>query len=80
MSKEQTFENAGDLKFSDLGPPSEREPTEEGIARRQAADAEAVWDATCQKCGAKITGTREKLIAHGTACATAMEKTYDPHP
>ena len=62
--KEATFENAGDLKFSDLGPPPERVATEEGNARRLAADAEAVWNATCPKCGAHMVGTRDTLIIH----------------
>ena len=67
--KEATFEDAGDVRFSDLGPPPERVATEQGNERRRVADVEAVWTATCQKCGASLTGTRDILVAHGTACA-----------
>ncbi len=59
-----TFENAGDLKFSDLGPPPERAPTEEGAERRRIADAEAIWTTTCPKCNSRMAGTRESLLAH----------------
>ena len=62
--EDTTFENAGDLRFSDLGPPSERAPTEEGAERRRAADAEAVWTAQCPSCGVKLSGSRELLASH----------------
>ena len=65
---EITFETAGDLKFSDLGPPPERAPTEEGIAMRAQADAEAIWNTTCPKCGAYLIGTRDNLALH--QCST----------
>ena len=61
---ETTFENAGDLRFSDLGPPPERVSTEEGAERRRVADAEAVWDTICSRCKAKLSGTREYLMTH----------------
>ena len=59
-----TFEDAGDTKFSDLGPPPERVATEEGNGRRRAADAAAVGTAQCQKCGAPLVGTRDALTEH----------------
>ncbi len=62
-----TFENAGDLRFSDLGPPPERAPTEAGAERRRQADAEAVWNAKCPSCGVQMVGTRDTLLAHECA-------------
>ena len=56
-----TFDQADDLRFSDLA--GTRQPTEEGTAMRRAADAEATWTSACPKCGKKFVGSLAALQA-----------------
>ncbi len=52
------------MTFDDLGAPAGRVPTEEVAARREAADAEAIWNTTCPRCQKALTGSRELLLTH----------------
>ncbi len=59
----ETFDTAGEVRFSDLGAAGRTE-TEEGSLRRAQADAEAIWTATCQECGKRLVGTPQSVTSH----------------
>ena len=59
---DMSFDKAGDLRFSDLGP--KRVATAEGNAAREAANAEATWNTVCPQCGEHLSGSLEKLKLH----------------